>query len=229
MGLLVQNLLYRALGSQELFLCTDGTFRSLANGYLIDLESMHLQVASFAQLHFPSFTLPKQVVADCSRLLLSRVHCLTPAVMRKFLRNFSAASIHAGICLPLLEFCLKDVPLPLPAEDAPIWSEFHGLPVLPLADGSAGVLRLKQQRGKYLLASYNQQQLLPHLGKSLVSLDAQRRLRAYFEDRTFVQLLGLSWFSIKTLADNVDRVLPAHWKNAPLVQWDHEVCARAST
>lgn len=45
-GLLLQSLLYRQLGDQDLFLCGDGQFRSLSSGYLLDTSGMDMQVWS---------------------------------------------------------------------------------------------------------------------------------------------------------------------------------------
>jgi hypothetical protein len=221
-GNMVQTLMYRHLGAKDLFLCTDGTFRSLNGGYFLNLEGMHLQVASFAQLHFPSFHLPSQVRHDCGRLLTSqnfRMHWLTPRVMRKFLRTINVNTIHSGICLPLFEYCLSDLQCPLPAENSGIWLEFQSLPILPLANGSTGLIRLNQ-KNKYYLGSFNHHQLLPTLASQFISLEARKRLGRFFADRTFCNVLSFTSFSIKTLSDHIESMLPASWKNQLYVEWN---------
>ncbi|RLN54128.1 hypothetical protein BBJ28_00020342, partial [Nothophytophthora sp. Chile5] len=220
LGALVQTHTYRRLGTQELFLCTDGNFRPLSGGYLMELGAMDIQVASFAQLHFPAFSIPSRILADCLRLVPSRVHSLTPKSMRRFLRNMGSAEVHPDVCLSLLEYCLSDVPFPLPSETDSLWTEFHGLSLLPLEDGSIGVLRVNQRRTSYMLGSFNQIQLLPALGHAFVSVTARIRLHKYFSDPRFTAVLGLASFSIKTLSDNIDRVLPAFWKHEKIVDWN---------
>lgn len=130
-----------------------------------------------------------------------------------------ASDIHSSVCLPLLEYCLSDLQLPLPSETSTIWSEFNGLPLIPLEDGSTGVIRLNQ-RSSYVLGTFNQVQLLAPRASMFVSLEARQRLHAYFLDNRFVSALGLTFFSIKTLSDHIDQVLPASWKNQDIVAWD---------
>ncbi|GMF19999.1 unnamed protein product [Phytophthora lilii] len=179
-----------------------------------------LQVASFAQLHFPAFNVPTRVLQDCSRLLPSRIYAVTPKVMRRFLRSVSSAEVQSDVCLSLLEYCLSDLPFPLPSETDPVWAEFHGLSLLPLEDGSIGVLRVNQRRSSYVLASFNQLELLRPLGNLFVSLVAYQRLYKYFTETRFTAVFGLASFSIKTLSDNIERVLPPSWKNQTIVNWD---------
>lgn len=130
-----------------------------------------------------------------------------------------ASDIHASVCLPLLEYCLSDLQLPLPSETSAIWSEFNALPLLPLEDGSTGVIRLNQRSG-YVLGTFNQVQLLAPRASMFVSLEARQRLHTYFSDSRFVSVMGLSFFSIKTLSDHIDHVLPASWKHQDVVVWD---------
>ncbi|KAG6965485.1 hypothetical protein JG688_00007167, partial [Phytophthora aleatoria] len=220
LGSLVQTHTYHSVGTRELFLCTDGVFRGLSNGYQLDLGGMNIQVASFAQLHFPAFNIPARILQDCSRLLPSRIYAVTPRVMRRFLRSVSSSEVLSDVCLSLFEYCLSDLPFPLPSESDPIWAEFHGLSLLPLEDGSIGVLRVNQRRRSYILASFNQIELLLPLGNIFVSLAAYQRLHKYFSETRFISVFGLTSFSIKTLADNIERVLPPSWKNQVVVDWD---------
>ncbi|OWZ18889.1 hypothetical protein PHMEG_0006950 [Phytophthora megakarya] len=220
LGSLVQTHTYRSVGMRELFLCTDGIFRALSNGYQLDLGGMNIQVSSFAQLHFPAFNIPPRILQDCSRLLPSRIYAVTPKVMRRFLRSVSSSEVHSDICLSLFEYCLSDLPFPLPNEADPVWAEFHGLSLLPLEDGSIGVLRVNQHRTSYVVASFNQIELLRPLGYIFVSLAAFQRLHKYFSESRFISVFGLASFSIKTLSDNIERVLPPSWKNQTIVNWD---------
>ncbi|EEY57113.1 uncharacterized protein PITG_10921 [Phytophthora infestans T30-4] len=220
LGALVQTHTYHSVGTRELFLCTDGAFRALSSGYQLDLSGMNIQVASFAQLHFPAFNVPARILQDCSRLLPSRIYAVTPRVMRRFLRSVSSSEVLSDVCLSLFEYCLSDLPFPLPSEADPIWTEFHGLSLLPLEDGSIGVLRLNQRRTSYILGSFNQIELLRPLGHMFVSLAACQRLHKYFSETRFTSIFGVASFSIKTLADNIERVLPSYWKNQPVVDWD---------
>ncbi|KAG7379423.1 hypothetical protein PHYPSEUDO_008661 [Phytophthora pseudosyringae] len=220
LGALVQAHTYHLVGTRELFLCTDGIFRALSNGYQLDLDGMNIQVASFAQLHFPAFNIPSRILQDCSRLLPSRIYAVTPKVMRRFLRSVSSSEVHPDVSLSLLEYCLSDLPFPLPSETDPVWAEFHGLSLLPLEDGSIGVLRVNQRRTSYVLASFNQVELLRPLGNLFVSLAAFQRLHKYFSESRFTSVFGLVAFSIKTLSDNIERILPPSWKNQTVVNWD---------
>ncbi|GMF38734.1 unnamed protein product [Phytophthora fragariaefolia] len=178
------------------------------------------KVASFAQLHFPAFDIPSRIIQDCSRLLPSRIYAVTPKVMRRFLRSVSSSEVHSDVCLSLLEYCLSDLPFPLPSDMDPVWSEFHGLSLLPLEDGSIGVLRVNQRRTSYVLASFNQIELLRPLGHLFVSIAASRILAKYFSDSRFISVFGLIPFSIKTLSDNIEKILPSSWKNEAFVEWD---------
>lgn len=180
---------------------------------------MLMQVASFARLHFPALDMPKRILSDCTSLLPSRVHKLTPHTMRRALRNIDTSGMHANVCLSLSEYCLSDLPSPIPVESHPVWSEFNGLPLLPLEDGSIGVIRVNQ-RNRFVLASYNQIELLSPLRRMFVSLAARQRLHRYFSDSRFTSVMGLSTFSIKVLADNLERLLPRKWKNQTIVAWD---------
>ncbi|DBA01824.1 TPA: LOW QUALITY PROTEIN: hypothetical protein N0F65_002940 [Lagenidium giganteum] len=215
----VTKAFYGSIGAQELFLCSDGSFKSLKAGYVIDSKEFDLQVVSFARLHFPSFNLPPHIMRDCRQYLPSQVQSLTPRVIRRYLRSMATSSVGPDVCVALLEYCLSDILLPIPPETSAVWSEFHGLPLLPLADGSIGTIRVNQ-RAHYVLASYNQQQLLLPLSSQFISLFAQRRLHGYFSDDRFKAIMGLNSFTIKTLADSVSYVLPAAWKNQSFVEWD---------
>lgn len=220
LGTLVQARTYQSVGTQELFLCTDDIFRGLNNGYQLDFAGMNIQVASFAQLHFPAFDIPSSILQDCARLLPSRTNSVTPKIMRRFLRSVSSAEIHPDICLSLLEYCLSDLSFPLPSETDPVWAEFHGLSLLPLEDGSIGALRVNQRRTSYVLASFNQIELLRPLEPMFVSLATYQRLHKYFSESRFTTVFGLVSFSIKILSDNIERVLPWSWKNQAIVNWD---------
>lgn len=131
------------------------------------------------------------------------------------------SDIHASVCLPLLEYCLSDLQFPLPSETSSIWSEFNGLPLLPLEDGSVGVIRVNQRSG-FVLGTFNQVQLLAPRADMFVSLEARQRLHAYFSDSRFVTVMGLTHFSIKTLSDHIDQVLPSTWRSQDVVDWDPE-------
>lgn len=163
--------------------------------------------------------MPKRILSDCNSLLPSRVHKLTPRTMRRTLRNIDTSGMHANVCLSLLEYCLSDVPTHIPIESHPLWSEFNGLALMPLEDGSIGVIRVNQ-RNRFVLASYNQIELLSPLRRMFVSLAARQRLHRFFSDARFTSVMGLTPFSIKVLADNLERILPRKWKNQTLVSWD---------
>ncbi|KAL7692695.1 putative Zinc finger, RING-type, UBA-like superfamily, Zinc finger, RING/FYVE/PHD-type [Plasmopara halstedii] len=219
-GMIVQTHVFHSVSTRELFLCSDGNFRALNNVYQLDLGGMNLQVSSFAQMHFPALKIPTQILQDCSRLLPSRLHALTPRVMRRFLRSVSSSEVHSDVCLSLLEYCLSDLPFPLPSETDPIWAEFHGLSLLPLEDESIGVLRVNQRRTSYIVASFNQIELLRPLRNLFISLATRQRLSKYFSDARFTSVFGIVSFSIKILSENIDRVLPLSWKNQDVVNWD---------
>ncbi|CAI5741177.1 unnamed protein product [Peronospora destructor] len=220
LGALVQTHTYHSIETRELFLCTDGRFRVLSGGYQLNLGGMNIQVASFAQLHFPAFDVPTRILEDCSRLLPSYIYTVTPEVMRRFLRSVSSSEVHSDICLSMLEYCLSDLPFPLPSETDPLWAEFHGLSLLPLEDGSIGVLRVNQRHTSYVLASFNQIELLRPLGHLFVSLVASERLHNFFSEARFTSVFGLASFSIKILSDNIEKILPSSWKNQTIVHWD---------
>lgn len=54
-GTLVQERVYQTIGSHELFLCTDGSYRALNGGYVINLVDMDIQV----------LIIGKETVATC--------------------------------------------------------------------------------------------------------------------------------------------------------------------
>ncbi|TDH74225.1 hypothetical protein CCR75_001452 [Bremia lactucae] len=220
LGAIVQAFVYHSVAKRDLFLCTDGIFRPLSNSYQLDFSCINIQVSSFAQLHFPALDIPAIILQDCARFLPSHLNAVTPKLMRHFLRSFGRSDILLSVCLPLLEYCLSDLPFPLPSETDLIWAEFHGLPLLPLEDGSIGVLQANQRRMSYIIGSYDQIELLEPVKNLFVSLLTLRRLHKYFSETRFISIFGLTSFSIKILADNIERVLPSSWKYQETVEWD---------
>lgn len=71
------------------------------------------------------------------------------------------------------------------------WEELRGVPLLPLADGSAGTFRKSRVLGggvPYILATRRQQGLMKQLKGRFVHLKASRRLKAFFDRDEFLQV-----------------------------------------
>lgn len=77
-----------------------------------------------------------------------------------------------------------------------VWKELRGVPLLPLANGTAGSFPsstfMLGGGKKYVLATRRQQGLLPQLKDRFVHLKATRRLARFFEHDSFLEVCTLT-------------------------------------
>ncbi|OQS01509.1 hypothetical protein ACHHYP_00661 [Achlya hypogyna] len=214
-GKLLLQAVYAKLAPLELYLCGDGSFRRVTDGYFMD-EKMPTAVAVYASQHFPVFTVPVRV-ASATRLN-SNVRLLSPRVLRDWLKRAAASTIPANLCADLLRYCLSDL---LPAT----YGELAGLPVLALADDSVGTvpkagLFASMHTEPYVVATFDQQQLLPHLTPRFLALPFSGAFD--LADTRLAHALGVAPFSVAFLAQHLADVLPAAWRNQERVKWTPE-------
>ena len=72
-----------------------------------------------------------------------------------------------------------------------VWKELRGVPLLPLANGTAGSFPssfLLGGRKRFILGTRKQQGLLPQLKHRFVHLKATRRLARFFEHDSFLEV-----------------------------------------
>lgn len=72
-----------------------------------------------------------------------------------------------------------------------VWAQLRGLPLLPLANGTAGTFPKTYFLGgkqSFVLATRRQQGLLPQLKGRFVHLNATRRLSKFFERDEFLEV-----------------------------------------
>lgn len=71
------------------------------------------------------------------------------------------------------------------------WQELHGVQLLPLASGAAGMFgktHAYASGDRYILATRRQQGLIPQLKSRFVHLKAARRLKKFFDRDEFLQV-----------------------------------------
>ncbi|KDO29648.1 hypothetical protein SPRG_05600 [Saprolegnia parasitica CBS 223.65] len=213
LGRLVQRSMHPKLSQLELFLCGDGSYRRLTEGYFME-PSMPLQVAAYARLHFPMFTVPSSVMTATTSMQ-STPRLFTPRVLREWLKRVAASSLHVGLCHDLLAYCLRDL-TPM------TYGELAGLPVLALADGSVGTVPKASlfsaiAAEPFIVATLDQQLLLPSMRTRFLALEFCRAF-----DLTNVRLinaLGAVPFSVTFLAQHIASELPPAWRNKDRVVW----------
>ncbi|ETW06282.1 hypothetical protein, variant [Aphanomyces invadans] len=214
-GPFTQHAVLSKLSTQPLFLCGDGTMRKLDDGY--DPATLHIQVASYCHLHFAMFQLPTHVYATV-REHGAAIPQMQPRVLRDFLKRVHVSTIHCALCMPLLEYCASDL-------TSTTYHELAGLPLLPLADGSVGLIPYGHHifTDKFVVATMDQQQLLPTLCARFLALHFVHSMAAWLADPKFVAAIGAQHFSVQLLATSLDTQLPKTWKNQTSVRWDHRV------
>ncbi|CAN0554932.1 unnamed protein product, partial [Ectocarpus sp. 12 AP-2014] len=103
-----------------------------------------------------------------------------------------------------------------------VWKELQGVPLLPLANGTAGSFPTAfalAGRKRFVVGTRRQQGLLPKLTDRFVHLKATRRLARFFERADFLEVMGIVRFSPALLAENLDQVLPRTWRGEKFVGW----------
>ncbi|CAN0280307.1 unnamed protein product, partial [Scytosiphon promiscuus] len=112
-----------------------------------------------------------------------------------------------------------------------VWAQLRGVPLLPLANGTAGTFPKTYFLGgrqSFVLATRRQQGLLPQLKGRFVHLNATRRLAKFFERDEFLEMMGIVRFTPALLADNLDQVLPRGWRGAKFIGWEGGSAAGAA-
>ncbi|EQC38856.1 hypothetical protein SDRG_03814 [Saprolegnia diclina VS20] len=213
LGRLVQRSLHPKVSQLELFLCGDGSYRRLTDGYFME-PTMPLQVAAYARLHFPMFTVPSSVVA-ATTTMQSTPRLFTPRVLREWLKRVAASSLHVGLCHDLLAYCLRDL-TPM------TYGELAGLPVLALADGTVGTVPKASlfsaiAAEPFIVATLDQQLLLPSMRSRFLALEFCRAFD--LENVRLITALGAAPFSVTFLSQHIASELPPAWRNKDRVVW----------
>ncbi|KAH9117615.1 hypothetical protein LEN26_012555 [Aphanomyces euteiches] len=105
------------------------------------------------------------------------------------------------------------------------FGDLSGLPLLPLSDGSVGVVPYGHHifMEKYIVATIDQQLLLPRMASRFLSLDFTHSMSKSLQDPKFVAALGAQMFSVQFLSEALDNQLPKSWKHQNIIRWDEEV------
>ncbi|CAN0325480.1 unnamed protein product, partial [Hapterophycus canaliculatus] len=147
--------------------------------------------AQYIRRHVNLFSVPHTVTEDLARQPTVTVKKITPASVREFLRR-SQGSSHGDLSRALLEFCLSDCNPPAALDECKaIWAQLRGVPLLPLANGTAGTFPKTFFLGgkqSFVLGTRRQQGLLPQLKGRFVHLNATRRLAKFFERDEFLEV-----------------------------------------
>jgi len=138
------------------------------------------RLLSFVQTHFTSFDLPPGLSEEILALAPPGIRPLSPAELRAYLRRKLTegkkrerrllhpawAGLHsAGFCLEVLDFCALDL-----GAVSGSYEQLAGLFVLPLATGAVAMVgQLGPFGAPLLVATLQQQKLLPHLAPRFVS------------------------------------------------------------
>jgi len=214
--------LYEKLAALPLYLSLGSGFLKIDDG-LFKRQRLSQRVEAFVRHSFPLFQVPHQVTEDLLNFG-AVVRDVTPTQIRKFLRSPANQTVDIKqvprLGIELLEFCLSDSEISsgIALETLRrLWVEMHGVPLLPLEDGTFGTF---SRSSPFILANYEQQALLPQLKSRFVSLEAQKKFSRFFLYPAFVNSMGLTEFSPAVLANALGDILPRAWRNQKCVKWD---------
>eukprot|EP00957_Ditylum_brightwellii_P195322 14881004-Ditylum_brightwellii.AAC.1 len=85
---------------------------------------------------------------------------------------------------------------------------------MPLSDSTVGTLGRPM-----IIATSEQQEMLPSITSKFVNLLAAKRLVSFFGKPGFLNAMGLTKFSPRTLFSNITTVLPSSWRGQDFVPW----------
>jgi len=220
---LMPKTVYEELAKPEapLYLTEKDGFRRINEGYFAspDYTVTKTLVSFFHGMSL--FTVPRMVVEDLSRHSIDMKQ-LTPSFARAWLkqqvRHVQWISNKPKEALEMLEYCLADVAsvenFETDLSARHILQELHGLCLMPLSDSTVGTLGRPM-----IIATSEQQEMLPSITSKFVNLLAAKRLVSFFGKPGFLNAMGLTKFSPRTLFSNITTVLPSSWRGQDFVPW----------
>uniref|UniRef100_A0A7S2UD61 U-box domain-containing protein n=1 Tax=Attheya septentrionalis TaxID=420275 RepID=A0A7S2UD61_9STRA len=207
----------------KLFLTEKGDFCGVKDGYFTSSDhTISGRVADFFHANITIFKVPYRIFDDLNRFDIPSRQ-LTPSTVRSVLKTqVSHARWLANRpddALQLLEYCLSDLAsVENIAEDASAnhicRSEIRGLVLMPLADGSVGTMGRS-----FIVASAQQQRLLPTITNKFMSISAMQRLDKFLKKPGFMNAIDLVEFTPQVLANHMFSVLPRAWEGKDFVDW----------
>ena len=218
------NAIFKSLSSSEIYLTEKTGFQSISEGFFPSQEyTAHHQAASILSKHMDMFTVPLQIVEDLTSFKI-KAKIISPSIVRKMLRNeryvqfFSQRPKEA---LTMLEYCLADfseiMDFDLSQSAAHMCkTEFQGLCLIPLSDGTVGTFGRQM-----VVGSYEQQSMLKCLKNKFVSPFVIKKLNFFFTKPGFIDAIGLTQFGPKVLSEYISSVLPSSWEGKEFVQWSN--------
>lgn len=221
---LVPNTVYQSLADEtnQMFLTNSGSFKGINEGYFASLKHpVPTGVADYFHKNLSMFNVPHKVIADLEHFNI-KVRCITPKLARQILKKQGRITAQLAskpeILIELLLFCLADIHDESDTLDTNTnsvkKSELNGLHLMPLADGGIGTIGTTM-----IIATGEQQELLPSKKSKFVSTFAAERLDLFFDEPSFLYLLSLTKFEPKVIADNISSILPLSWEGKDFVPW----------
>ena len=201
----LSSVLYNKLTKEALYLCTDGNLRYLHKG-LICSDEISLEIKTFGQFHLPFFNIPESVLEDAIKMNDSKrapIQSLTPEWMRSYLCT-TRVSLSRSLCVELFEYCFTGK-----------CAQMNQLPLLLLENGE---IRRIQPSNRFILATKEQQYLLPHLMDLYVSLELVERVPELKMNTYLQREMGVKLFSNSFLEQHLAEVLPSSWINVKIVE-----------
>ena len=179
------------------------------------------------------FNVPGEVAHDMTMSGTS-LKTLSPKMARAWLKKgvrreelSRSLAGNVGLCIEILKFCLLDGRVG-EADRREAWNELKGLFLLPMSDGSLGEVgasrgiwgRVGQGR-KNVIASKEQQRLLPGMGGSFLHLSCVEALSEWMGNEEFLECMQIITFDNQFLSENVGSVLPKAWHRKDFVPYEH--------
>ena len=222
---LVPRSIYENLGHENnaVYLTEGGTYTGINEGCFASTNyPIPRGAAQYFQRNLKMFTVPQKVIEDLEFFDI-KVNQLTPKLARSLLKQHTQQTSklrkNPQDLLELLFYCIADVvdteKIETDESVLPMRkNELNGLRLMPMADGSIGCI------GKELIvASQQQQDMFPLLKYKFISSFAIDKLRLYLDKPGFLNLLSITSFGPKIIAEQIETVLPDTWKGKDFVPW----------
>jgi hypothetical protein len=212
---------YEDLGRLKIFITEKSGFQTVDNGvFAASAYKISKGALNFFREHISLFTVPYFVVQD---LEVGRtLNKFNPQMARRLLKEQPnlALFLHrkSVLLLDVLEYCLSDLPAKGFEEDPSsisVINELRGLCIVPTEANT-----ISSFGQKMIVASPEQQALLPSLKKKFVNGRVIAKLQRYFENSSFLHMVGLDRFGPLVLSENLKYVLPPQWEGKDFVKWD---------
>jgi len=213
--------IYDNLGSLKIFMTEKSGFQTAENGVFVTNAYKISNIAlNFFREHISLFAVPHFVVQDLG--VGRTLNRFNPAMARQLLKKQPNLTCilhrNSTLLLSVLDFCLSDLPTENFEENPlsiSVINELRELSIIPTAANT-----FSSFRGKMIVANPQQQALLPSLKEKFVSFQVTAKLKRYFDNASFLRIVGFDRFGPQILSDNLKTVLPPQWEGKDFVKWD---------